>query len=114
MVAFDLAKVDVRVRFPLPAPLLENSYIFIRMETNKKLNDLKNKLSQLQDELETKDNNPIESNRIRREISILIKDIKREELKQPVSVERGKELFANMRRELGLDETISYRQFFDL
>ena len=27
------------------------------METNKKLNDLKNKLSQLQDELETKDNN---------------------------------------------------------
>ena len=73
------------------------------METNKKLNDLKNKLSQLQDELETKDNNPIESNRIRREISILIKDIKREELNQPVSVERGKELFANMRRELGLD-----------
>ena len=43
-----------------------------------------------------------------------IKDIKREELKQPVSVERGKELFANMRRELGLDETISYKEFFDL
>ena len=64
--------------------------------------------------LETKDNNPIESNRIRREISILIKDIKREELKQPVSVERGKELFANMRRELDLDETISYKEFFDL
>lgn len=114
VVACNFAKVDVRIRFSLPAPLLENSYIFIRMETNKKLNDLKNKLSQLQDELETKDNNPIESNRIRREISILIKDIKREELNQPVSVERGKELFANMRRELGLDETISYRQFFDL
>ena len=56
------------------------------METNKKLNDLKNKLSQLQDELETKDNNPIESNRIRREISILIKDIKREELNQPLAL----------------------------
>ena len=84
------------------------------MNTNKKLNDLKNKLSQLQDELETKDNNPIESNRIRREIEIVIKDIKREELNQPVSVERGKELFANMRQELGLDETISYKEFFDL
>ena len=84
------------------------------MNTNKKLNDLKNKLSQLQDELETKDNNPIESNRIRREIEIVVKDIKREELKQPVSVERGKELFANMRRELGLDETISYKEFFDI
>ena len=43
----------------------------------KKLNDLKNKLSQLQDELETKDNNPIESNRIRREIEIVVKDIKK-------------------------------------
>ncbi len=80
----------------------------------KKLQDLKNKLKELQDELELKDNNPHESNRIRGEISILIKDIQREEMKQPVSVERGKELFANMRRELGLDETISYRQFFDL
>ena len=80
----------------------------------KKLQDLKNKLKELQDELELKDNNPHESNRIRGEISILIKDIEREEMKQPVSVERGKELFANMRRELGLDETISYRQFFDL
>lgn len=114
MVAFDLAKVDVRVRFPLPAPLLENSYIFIRMGKNKKLNDLKNKLSQLQDELESKDNNPYESNRIRGEISILIKDIEREEMKQPVSVERGKELFANMRRELGLDEKVTYKEFFDL
>ena len=82
----------------------------------KKLQDLKNKLKELQDALDKADdsNNPHESNRIRREISILIKDIKREELNQPVSVERGKELFANMRRELGLDETISYRQFFDL
>ena len=35
-------------------------------------------MSQLQDELETKDNNPIESNRIRREIEIVIKDIKRD------------------------------------
>ena len=84
------------------------------MNTNKKLNDLKNKLSQLQDELETKDNNPIESNRIRREIELLVKDIEKEKLNQPVSVERGKELFANMRQELGLDETISYKEFFDL
>ncbi len=111
MVAFDLAKVDVRVRFPLPAPLLENSYIFIRM---KKLQDLKNKLKELQDELELKDNNPHESNRIRGEISTLVKDIKREELKQPVSVERGKELFADMRRKLGLDEKVTYKEFFDL
>lgn len=86
------------------------------MEKNKKLNDLKNKLKELQDDLDKADdsNNPHESNRIRSEIQDTIKDIKREELNQPVSVERGKELFANMRRELGLDETISYRQFFDL
>jgi hypothetical protein len=83
---------------------------------NKKLNDLKNKLKELQDALDKADdsNNPHESNRIRGEIQNTIKDIKREELKQPVSVERGKELFANMRRELGLDETISYKEFFDL
>ena len=82
----------------------------------KKLQDLKNKLKELQDALDKADdsNNPHESNRIRSEIQNTIKDINREELKQPVSVERGKELFANMRRELGLDETISYRQFFDL
>ena len=82
----------------------------------KKLQDLKNKLKELQDALDKADdsNNPHESNRIRSEIQNTIKDIKREELKQPDSVERGKELFANMRRELGLDETISYRQFFDL
>ena len=82
----------------------------------KKLQDLKNKLKELQDALDKADdsNNPHESNRIRSEIRNTIKDIKREELKQPVSVERGKELFANMRRELDLDETISYRQFFDL
>ena len=82
----------------------------------KKLQDLKNKLKELQDALDKADdsNNPHESNRIRSEIQDTIKDIKREELKQPVSVERGKELFANMRRELDLDETISYRQFFDL
>jgi len=82
----------------------------------KKLNDLKNKLKELQDALDKADdsNNPHESNRIRSEIQNTIKDIKREELKQPVSVERGKELFANMRRELGLDETISYKEFFDL
>ena len=82
----------------------------------KKLQDLKNKLKELQYALDKADdsNNPHESNRIRSEIQDTIKDIKREELKQPVSVERGKELFANMRRELGLDETISYRQFFDL
>jgi len=83
---------------------------------NKKLNDLKNKLKELQDALDKADdsNNPHESNRIRSEIQNTIKDIKREELKQPVSVERGKELFANMRQELGLDETISYKEFFDL
>jgi len=82
----------------------------------KKLNDLKNKLKELQDALDKADdsNNPHESNRIRSEIQNTIKDIKREELKQPVSVERGKELFANMRQELGLDETISYKEFFDL
>jgi hypothetical protein len=82
----------------------------------KKLNDLKNKLKELQDALDKADdsNNPHESNRIRSEIQNTIKDIKREELKQPVSVERGKELFANMRRELELDETISYKEFFDL
>jgi len=82
----------------------------------KKLNDLKNKLKELQDALDKADdsNNPHESNRIRSEIQNTIKDIKREELKQPVSVERGKELFANMRRELGLDETISYKEFLDL
>ena len=82
----------------------------------KKLQDLKNKLKELQDALDKADdsNNPHESNRIRSEIRNTIKDIKREELKQPVSVERGKELFANMRRELDLDETISYKEFFDL
>ena len=82
----------------------------------KKLQDLKNKLKELQDALDKADdsNNPHESNRIRSEIQDTIKDIKREELKQPVSVERGKELFANMRRELDLDETISYKEFFDL
>jgi len=82
----------------------------------KKLQDLKNKLKELQDALDKADdsNNPHESNRIRSEIQNTIKDIKREELKQPVSVERGKELFANMRQELGLDETISYKEFFDL
>lgn len=82
----------------------------------KKLQDLKNKLKELQDALDKADdsNNPHESNRIRSEIQNTIKDIKREELKQPVSVERGKELFANMRRELDLDETISYKEFFDL
>jgi len=82
----------------------------------KKLQDLKNKLKELQDALDKADdsNNPHESNRIRSEIQNTIRDIKREELKQPVSVERGKELFANMRQELGLDETISYKEFFDL
>jgi hypothetical protein len=79
-----------------------------------KLTDLENKLSKLQDELEKKDNNPIESNRIRREIQAIVKEIEKEKLRQPVSVERGKELFANMRRELGLDEVVGYKEFFDL
>ena len=79
-----------------------------------KLQDLKNRLKELQDELESKDNNPHESNRIRNEINILSTEIKKEEEKQPVSIERGKELFQQMRQQLDLDEIIKYRQFFDL
>jgi uncharacterized coiled-coil DUF342 family protein len=82
------------------------------MNTNKKLNDLKNKLSQLQDELELKDNNPIESNRIRREIESLIKDIEEEELNQPVDKDTAKRYFDLMRQ--AIDEKITYKEFFDL
>ena len=82
------------------------------MNTNKKLNDLKNKLSQLQDELETKDNNPIESNRIRREIESLVKDIEEEELNQPVDKDTAKRYFDLMRQ--AIDEKITYKEFFDL
>jgi hypothetical protein len=38
VVAFDLAKVDVRVRFPLPAPLLE---YFLYIYKNEEIERLK-------------------------------------------------------------------------
>ena len=82
------------------------------MIKNNKLNDLKNKLSQLQDELELKDNNPIESNRIRREIESLVKDIEEEELNQPVDKDTAKRYFDLMRQ--AIDEKITYKEFFDL
>lgn len=80
-----------------------------------KLQDLKNKLKELQDALDKAEdsNNPHLSNTIRGEIQNTLRDIKREERNQPVSVERGKELFAQLRRDAGLDEIIKYRQFFD-
>jgi hypothetical protein len=82
------------------------------MIKNNKLNDLKNKLSRLQDELELKDNNPIESNRIRREIESLVKDIEEEELNQPVDKDTAKRYFDLMRQ--AIDEKITYKEFFDL
>jgi len=80
-----------------------------------KLQDLKNKLKKLQNALDKAEdsNNTYESNMIRREIQDVVVAIKREERKQPVSVERGKELFAQLRRDAGLDEIVKYRQFFD-
>jgi hypothetical protein len=83
-----------------------------------KLNNLENKLKELQDALDKADdgNNPHESTRIRREINNTIKDIdieKSKESNKPVSIERGKELFDKMRQELGLDETICYKEFFN-
>lgn len=80
-----------------------------------KLQDLKNKLKELQDALDKAEdsNNPHLSNTIRGEIQNTLRDIKREERNQPVSVERGKELFAKLRRDAGLDEIVKYRQFFD-
>ena len=81
-----------------------------------KLQDLKNKLKQLQDDLDKAEdsNNPHVSNTIRGEIQNILRDIKREERNQPVSVERGKELFTQLRRDAGLDEIVKYRQFFDI
>ena len=81
-----------------------------------KLQDLKNKLKELQDALDKAEdsNNTYESNRIRRDIQDVVVSIKREEKNQPVSVERGKELFAQLRKDAGLDEIVKYKQFFDL
>ena len=81
-----------------------------------KLQDLKNKLKELQDALDKAEdsNNPHLSNTIRGEIQNILRDIKREERNQPVSVERGKELFTQLRRDAGLDEIVKYRQFFDI
>lgn len=81
-----------------------------------KLQKLKDKLKELQIDLDKADdsNNPHQSNMIRREIQDVIRDIKREEKNQPVSVERGVELFKQLRKDAGLDEDIKYRNFFDL
>jgi len=81
-----------------------------------KLQILKDKLKELQDNYEKAEdsNNFHEVNRISREIENTLNDIKREERNQPVSVERGKELFRQLRKDAGLDEIVKYRQFFDL
>jgi len=75
---------------------------------------LEDKLSKLRDELDKKDNSPIESSRIRKEINDTINKLNNLKDKLPIDPEsdRAKELFYLMRR--AVDETVKYKNFFDL
>ena len=80
----------------------------------KKIKTLEDKLSKLRDELDRKDDSPIESSRIRKDIQNTLDDLNKLKDKLPVDPksDRAKELFARMRQ--AIDETIKYKSFFDL
>jgi hypothetical protein len=85
------------------------------MNINKKIDALEAKLADLQDLLDKKDNNPIESNRIRNEIKKIVAAIQHEKDKQPVDAVTAAKWFDDMRRALDVDEHISvkeYKNFF--
>jgi len=75
---------------------------------------LEDKLSKLRDELDRKDDSPIESSRIRKDIKDTIDKLNNFKDKLPVNPksDRAKELFARMRQ--AIDETVKYKNFFDL
>lgn len=80
----------------------------------KKIQTLEDKLSKLRDELDRKDDSPIESSRIRKDIQNTLDELNKLKDKLPVDPksDRAKELFARMRQ--AIDETIKYKNFFDL
>ncbi len=80
----------------------------------KKIQTLEDKLSKLRDELAIKDDSPIESSRIRKDIQNTLDELNKLKDKLPVDPksDRAKKLFARMRQ--AIDETIKYKNFFDL
>ena len=80
----------------------------------KKIQTLEDKLSKLRDELDRKDDSPIESSRIRKDIQNTLDELNKLKDKLPVDPksDRAIELFARMRQ--AIDETIKYKNFFDL
>jgi hypothetical protein len=83
------------------------------MKNEQKIKELEIKIDDLRSELDLKDNNPIESNRLRREIQLLVKELEKEKGKRIVSPDSAKDYFDQMRKNLEL-ESINYKNFFDL
>ena len=81
-------------------------------KTKNQIQDLESKLEDLRKELDKKDDSPIESTRIRKEIDTLVKKIKDLKDKLPVDKETAKMYFDLMRK--AIDEKLTYKQFFDL
>jgi Tfp pilus assembly protein PilO len=78
----------------------------------KQIQDLESKLEDLRDELDKKDNNPIESMSIKKEIGDLVKNINNLKGKLPVDKEKAKMYFDLMRK--AISEKLTYKEFFDL
>jgi Tfp pilus assembly protein PilO len=78
----------------------------------KQVQELESKLEDLRNELDVKDNNPIESTRIKKEIGDLVKNISDLKDKLPVDKDKAKVYFDLMRK--AINEKLTYRQFFDL
>ena len=83
------------------------------MNNEQKIKELEIKIDDLRSELDLKDDNPIESNRLRREIQLLVKELEKEKGKRIVSPDSAKDYFDQMRKNLEL-ESINYKNFFDL
>jgi len=78
----------------------------------KQIQDLESKLEELRVELDKKDDNPIESTRLKKEISVLVKTIDHLKEKLPVDKDKAKMYFDLMRQ--AISEKLIYKQFFDL
>jgi Tfp pilus assembly protein PilO len=73
---------------------------------------LESKLEELRVELDKKDDNPIESSRLKKEINDLVKTIADLKDKLPVDKDTAKKYFDLMRQ--SISEKITYKEFFDL
>lgn len=109
VVACNLAKVDVPVRFRLPAPTI----IFIFINMNDKIKKLETELESLRNVLDKEDNSPQKSLEIRKKIDILTKKLEQEKGNRIVPPEKGEELFAQMKRDITSEINIKYRDFFN-